>query len=850
MKKILIVAALLLSGVALNAKPVGLDEARGLSERFVQSNFALSRQSTSLDLVYSMPAFYVFNVGSTGFVILSSDDSYRPLIGYSDEGTFNPDDMAPALRDYLEGLNAYRTQRGTFTPSLEVARDWEMMRQTGHPVSRHGGREATYLVTTKWNQNYPYNYYCPADAAGPGGHAYAGCVATAAAQLMKYWDHPLQGTGSHSYTPEDNPQYGVQTANFGETTYDWDNMPNSISSSSPIEKIQAVALLIYHVGVSVDMNYRPSGSGAVTGQLCNTMPAYFFYTNQMQNLPRENYTHEAYMQLVIDAIDMSWPMVHRGGGHAYVLDGYDDYDQVHFNWGWSGSSDGWFNIDDHGYTDGESVIYNYVPAAVYSATPKAPTSLTVVPADDNALAATVSWVNPSTTLTNQPLSAIDQVVVMRNNEVVYTEDNVTPGATMSIVDETVPCFDVFKYTVYTVINGQRGKSVVADGINIGPSCDWNFVVSSTNFLGWRGGYVSIQNAAGHEVDRVTLTSSAPASVSVSVPLGGIKMLWSAPTMAGSFTMTLNIKDSENQSVYTYSGSGTDLAAGVLYEGNNGCGNTPDCGTPSNLTAIRNPEDLTSIRLSWTGVENPGYGYMIYRDSVMYRLVNDGSTEFLDENVPLGGHSYQVATLCEGGWNGMFSNMVCESSGPLYAPNNLRCEMTANFKCKLIWDAPEVMDGVSAYFIYRRTDDTEFKRIKILSVSHNDFTDNTTHVEGDYYYKVVSFYNDYECTSAPAAYINDPHQYFLHFYYSPTAADEQLADGVKLYPNPTRNQLVVEAKGMTCVEICNVLGQRVMTRAIPNGEVKMTLDLQGFESGLYMVRIFTENGVMTKQFVKQ
>ena len=103
-----------------------------------------------------------------------------------------------------------------------------MLEKTGRMVSRHGGREDEFLVQTTWNQNYPYNYFCPEGDGGPGGHCYAGCVATAAAQLMKYWNHPLQGQGSHTYYPEDHPEYGPLTANFGETTYDWDNMPNSI----------------------------------------------------------------------------------------------------------------------------------------------------------------------------------------------------------------------------------------------------------------------------------------------------------------------------------------------------------------------------------------------------------------------------------------------------------------------------------------------------------------------------------------------------------------------------------------------------------------------------------------------
>ena len=327
-KNTLLLIAMLTLGMIVQARPVSLETAQSLGQSFVTANFEPARQSTDLALVYSAfsdrgeACYYVFNVGDAGFVIVAGDDNYRPIIGYSEQGTFNPDDMAPALADYLEVVRQ-GVMMASQAPSAKasVAADWAMLERTGRLVSRHGGREDAFLVQTTWNQSYPYNYFCPEGEGGPGGHCYAGCVATAAAQLMKYWDHPVHGQGSYTYTPEDHPEYGPITVNFGEATYDWENMPNSISANSPQDKIEAVALLIYHVGVSVDMNYRPSSSGAVTGKLCERMPAYFFYTDQMQNLYRENYTHEDYMQLVIDAIDMSWPMVHRGGGHAYVLDG-------------------------------------------------------------------------------------------------------------------------------------------------------------------------------------------------------------------------------------------------------------------------------------------------------------------------------------------------------------------------------------------------------------------------------------------------------------------------------------------------------------------------------------------------
>jgi hypothetical protein len=360
-------------------------------------------------------------------------------------------------------------------------------------------------------------------------------------------------------------------------------MPNSISASSPIEQIEAVAQLIYHVGVSVDMNYRPSSSGAVTGKLCQTMPAYFFYTNQMDNLYREDYTHEDYMQLIIDAIDMSWPMVHRGGGHAYVLDGYNDNDMVHFNWGWSGSSDGWFNIDEHGYTDGQSVIYNYVPAEVYAATSGAPTDMNVVPANDGTLVATISWKNPSITLTNAPLEAIDQIVVARNGQVVYTEDNVVPGAEMSFVDETIPYFDVFDYAVYAIIGGQRGASAKVEKVLVAPTCDWKIIMQSSAFQGWYGGYVSLCSTTGKEIQRFTITSSVPATYNFPVPVGNVTFVWTAPNNSVG-NMSITIKDAESNTVFAYQGNSNGMEEGVFLAANNGCGFMPPVDTPFGLRA--------------------------------------------------------------------------------------------------------------------------------------------------------------------------------------------------------------------------------------------------------------------------
>ena len=188
--------ALTLMSIAVQASPVDQETARRMGQSFVMSQFEPTRQNSDLSLVHTAfsergeACFYIFNVGSTGFVIMAADDHYRPIIGYSDEGIFDVNNIAPALADYLEVVRQGVMEAAQASSAqAQVSADWAMLEKCGRLVSRHGGREDEYLVQTKWNQNYPYNYFCPiGDGSGPGGHCYAGCVATAAAQLMKYWN--------------------------------------------------------------------------------------------------------------------------------------------------------------------------------------------------------------------------------------------------------------------------------------------------------------------------------------------------------------------------------------------------------------------------------------------------------------------------------------------------------------------------------------------------------------------------------------------------------------------------------------------------------------------------------------
>ena len=853
MKKYLMCMLALALGLGTaQANPVSVSQAKYVGQQFVQANFDQSRQGGDFSLVYTGTStrgeacFYVFNVGNEGYVMVSADDFYRPILGYSDEGIFDAQNINPNLGYMLDKVIASRSNKLTGEPNPTVVAEWQSVKNTGKLISRNGGREKFFLVQTRWDQNSPYNYYCPEASGGPGGRVYAGCVATAMSQMMKYWNHPLQGTGSHTNY---NSGFGPLTVNFGATTYDWDNMPITLSNSSPQVEIDAVATLMYHCGIAVDMHYAIDGSGAYSQDVPGAIYQYFSYTNQASYRSRDSYTYDNWASMLKESFDMGWPVYYSGqstgGGHAFVCDGYDDNGMFHFNWGWSGSGDNYFDFDNIDYNTGDGAIFNFVPVDVYNNTAQAPTNLTVTPAANYELAATVSWTNPSKTLNNTNLTAIDQIVVARNGEVIYTEDNVTPGANMTITDNNVPRFDAFDYTVYAIYQGNHGKIAYQRKVSFGPMCTWNVNITKASFQGFRGGTIHVYNAAGTEIGQVTATNSSIQSIPVELSLGMVAFGWSAPTQTGDFEMGFTIKDSNGTSVYTYSGMASAFAEGIFFTTNNGCGGQPGTGVPSNLFAVVDEENPYNINVSWDGVNETGYGYTVYRDGMLYRLIPD-ATSFVDENASLGGHCYYVGFLGDGGENGMYSNESCATSGECYAPRNLDYEYTGNNnKIKLLWEKPEPAEGLSGYFLYRRTDDTEYDRIKLIGASATSYTDNTATSDGTwYYYKLYAVYNELDCNSAPANWIHNENQFYLHVLYSMDAVDELESNSVAVYPNPAKDMFTLEGEGLQHVSVYNAIGQMVYD-ADCNGN-STTVSLSHLETGIYMVRVATENGNVTKR----
>lgn len=865
MKKHLMSLLALVLGIGMaQAGPVGESQAKYVGQQFVQANFDTSRQNAELRLVYTGTTtrgevgYYVFNVGEEGFVIVSGNDNYRPLVGYSTQGTFDVDNMSPECMFYLNSLAESRSVANANVIDPIVTAEWNSVKSTGRLISRNNGRAVNYLVQTQWNQSpAPYNSMCPVDAGSDGGHAYVGCVATAMAQIMNYWKYPTQGQGSHSYTCQPSgtypghPEYGTIYANFGATTYDYNTLNKYSANNYTQEQGDAVALIDYHCGVSVDMKYgndADQGSGTSSEKVPNAIITYFGYSNAAVLTYKSNYT--AWVNKLKESFDLGWPVLYSGNepnaeaGHAFICDGYDDNDMFHFNFGWGGSGDGWFIIDGIDYTANVKGVFNFVPADIYNNTPQAPTVFNVIPAANNELAATVSWKNPSKTINNTNLTSIDRVVVVRDGEVIYTEDNVTPNAIMTITDHTVPRFDVFNYSVYAIVNGAHGKPAYKNMVSFGPTCNWTVQITKAAVNGFRGGYIHIYNTNGNEFISLTATNSSVQSLPVNMPLGHVTFGWSAPTTGSAFPMAFTIKNSQNQVAYAYDGNSADLPEGIFFDTINNCGSEYGMGVASNCVALLDEENPNIIHVSWDPIEGvSGYGYAVYRDSIYYRQVPNG-TSFDDVNVSDGGHCYYVGYLYDGGENGLYSNESCATAGDCYAPTNIDYEYTSNYKIKLKWQKPNPSTGLSGYYLFRKYGENgSYKRVKLLNGSAVTYTDNTANVEGDYYYKLYAYYSDTDCTSAPASWIYDHNQFYLHAYYSTDGVDEMESGSVSVFPNPANRRFTVEGEGLEYVTVYNMVGQKVYEQSCQGESVDIELNV---ESGIYLVRVSTANGDVTKR----
>lgn len=396
----ILIASLLVGSAAfigLWAQPVDADKAKFVAERFftdrlsqssqtqyksvqaqdleftlvVEEKEILSKQGLSKNSNQALPLYYIFNVKDHsdsklkgGFIIISADQRIPVVLGYSFKGEFPTLDQSSALKVWMDH---YKEQilhviKKDLNPDPETKYEWRKYSGDGEFKSTEQITEVVPLLTTTWTQNGYYNNLCPSDArcntAALNGHVPAGCAAVAMAQIMKFWNYPESNDPIPGYDPEN---YDSQPA-IGVSEYGWANMPTSVDAPNPEQptaaEIEAVSTLVYHCGVALEMKYSHISSGA--GPPTNAFVEYFKYSPDIQDVSKDEYEEDEWRDLLRNELDNGRPIYYAGyededsnGGHAWIIDGYEDGDLFHMNWGlnYNGSGNGSYllNLSDSNY---------------------------------------------------------------------------------------------------------------------------------------------------------------------------------------------------------------------------------------------------------------------------------------------------------------------------------------------------------------------------------------------------------------------------------------------------------------------------------------------------------------------
>ncbi len=359
---------------------VTVQEAEGIARAFIAHNFDAvsslrSTRDSTLKLIYTdlgdlrtleknkaIPTYYVFNIDTVGFVIVSASESTLPILAYSEESAFSPTDIPDAMKTHLSNMT--EEVRYSFK-YIKADQSIEAIRKKAIEGNLEGLRTtrsvAPLLGRIKWNQRPYYNEYCPEGTP-------VGCVATATAQIMKYYEYPDRGEGEHSYVSS----YGVLSFNY-DYPIRWDLMPARTLTAAN----KHVAYFNYGVAVALNMGFGPNGSGTWQWRVPNALRTYYKYPNTVENRDRSDYTYEQWKAIIRRELDAGRPVQYCGGGtggaHSFVCDGYTASGYFHFNWGWGGMSDGYFLLHAlnpgslgtgggaGGYNNNQSIVVGFAP---------------------------------------------------------------------------------------------------------------------------------------------------------------------------------------------------------------------------------------------------------------------------------------------------------------------------------------------------------------------------------------------------------------------------------------------------------------------------------------------------------
>ena len=375
MRKIAFLLMVFFCSMAMLAGEITEQEAIQIARQFVPQSSSHQGEATAENsaVVYTqmMPetdrtAFYIVNVGDNAFVIVSADDKAQQVLGYSLSKSFPVKaDGSLELPYHIKGL--FNDMAAQVKAAANGSGRKAAVKRKASTRTASLPESVEPLITTTWNQGQYYNALCPTDPQGPDGHVWTGCIATAMAQMIKFWEPTLK-RGSHYY---DSDNYGRLEVNFAESGFDFGNMPDELTDASTAAQVNAVATLMYECGVASNMKYGPVESSTFDTEARAAFINYFGFSPDMGFAEKRNFTTEDWNTLLRENLAAGHPVMYSGWngetGHSFICDGYKADNFFHFNFGWGGLFDGWFQTSaispngEDSYNSKQAAIVDIVP---------------------------------------------------------------------------------------------------------------------------------------------------------------------------------------------------------------------------------------------------------------------------------------------------------------------------------------------------------------------------------------------------------------------------------------------------------------------------------------------------------
>jgi hypothetical protein len=874
MKKIIFFGLLIFVSLTSYAKQIDENTARTVGQNFLitKPNSSASFRTAKLQMVYksnlstnksNTTFFYIFNVATNGFVIVAGDDTVTPILGYSTEGNFDSNNIPQNVAKWLEGYkNEIRSiVEQNIQPATDINENWKRLRNGDkiNTTSQYKSNTTSKimlgvapLIQTKWNQSPFYNAECPIDMIA-NQQTVTGCPATAMAQIMKYWNYPSTGSGNHSYNHD---KYGTISANFANTTYQWDEMPISVTSPN-----NAVATLMYHCGVAVEMNYgvAPAGSSSYVivaaapsaQKTCeNAFKKYFGYNaSTLQGLERVNYSDSNWINLLKNELDLGRPIQYvgfgSGGGHTWVCDGYDNNNFLHMNWGWGGNSDGYFQINSLNPpalgTGGGSGGFNSGQQALIGIQPPTSDITYNLALNNNVIpsAPTIAYGRPFSVYTNIKNSGANTftgdytIGIFDNNgnfiDFVETKENNTlqGGYTYDalLVFSNPGLFSMLpgNYTLELYYRPTGGE--------------WKIVQNSGSFTNFTS--ITVVNPNPLELNSsmvvspsTTLIQGQSASVNLNVVNNG------NTTFVGQYKVGLYNLDGTFVQDITTLNEANGLPVGYTY-------NAPfltfstssiSANPGSYLIALQHKSTMGSWELtgSTSTFLNP-VNVTIIEAPLLADIYEDNDTFAKSKSLPIA-FSGNVASVNTVGSNAHIGTDI--DNYKIVLPTGFNYNITPRLQDSYYSNdgITYTLDGLFSYSTDGVTWSEAFDDVATGNIMINN--------GGTIYFKTAPYFQGNTGT------------YLLDINIARTAslglAENELGKTLNVYPNPTTSKVFFNNSNYNFenVSVVNSLGQELSKVKFTKFSNNQEIDLSGFTKGVYVLKLSNSKTSKTEKIVKQ